>query len=104
MSIKTHEGTNQIVKVTVENVCDYFIEKFEQETKYKSKQLEDNKLVDKIEEINIENKKIKNELNVVATRGNVVIEIKVIDNEIPIDNERLREKQKSQESKRRLSY
>jgi hypothetical protein len=53
LSIKTHEGTNQIVKVTVENVCDYFIEKFEQETKYKSKQLEDNKLLDKIDEINI---------------------------------------------------
>lgn len=53
LSIKTHEGTNQTVRITVANLCDYFIEKFEQENKYKRKQLEDNKLLDKIDEINI---------------------------------------------------
>jgi hypothetical protein len=43
---ETHGTTNQIVKIDVGMPCDDLIERIEQETKSKSKQVEDNKLLD----------------------------------------------------------
>jgi hypothetical protein len=52
-------------------------------------------LTEKVEVLTLENQKLKKYLTDATTRGNVAIESNVINNELAVDNERLRNKVKN---------
>lgn len=90
MSIKTHEATNKIANIDVATSCDDLSVNIEQATKQICKQVEGSKPLDKIEQLKIENEKLKKEFSGIETKGNIVMEKKFIDKDMALDNETLR--------------
>jgi predicted nuclease with TOPRIM domain len=83
LSCETHVAINPVVKLDIATSCDDLT------TVDQSSLHED--LVEKLEVMSLENKKLKKYLTDATTKGKFAIEIQDLDNELMIDNERLRE-------------
>jgi hypothetical protein len=79
----THEAINPVVKLDVATSCDD-LNNVDQSSLHED-------LVEKLQVMSLENKKLKNYLTDATTKGKFAIESKDFDNELVIDNERLRE-------------
>jgi hypothetical protein len=86
LSCNTHEAINPVFKIDVATSCDDL-------SQVDQSSLHD-ELVEKVEVMTLENQKLKKYLTDATTRGKVVIESNDINNELAVDNERLRDEVK----------
>jgi hypothetical protein len=83
LSCDTHEAINHVVKLDVATSCD------DLRNVDQSSLLDD--LVEKLEVMTLENQKLKKYLTDATTKGKTAIESNDVNNELALDNERLRE-------------
>jgi hypothetical protein len=83
LSCDTHEAINPVVKLDVATSCDDL-------SNVDQSSLHEN-LVEKLEVMTLENKKLKKYLTNATIKGKIAIERKDFNNELVMDNERLRE-------------
>jgi hypothetical protein len=86
LSCNTNEAINLVVKIDVANSCDDL-------SQVDQSSLHD-ELIEKVEVLTLENQKFKRYLIDATTRGKAVIESNAINNELTVDNERLRDEVK----------
>jgi hypothetical protein len=86
LSCNTHEAINHVVKIDVATSCDDL-------SQVDQSSLHD-ELIEKVEVMSLENQKLKKYLTNATTRGKVAIESSDINNELAVDNERLRDEVK----------
>jgi uncharacterized phage infection (PIP) family protein YhgE len=86
LSCNTHEAINPVVKIDVATSCDDLsqVDQFSL----------NNELIEKVEVMTLENQKLKRYLTDATTRGKVALESNDINNELVVDNERLRDEVK----------
>jgi hypothetical protein len=83
LSCNTHEAINHVVKIDVATSCDDL-------SQVDESSLHD-ELIEKVEVMTLENQKLKKYLTDATTRGKVAIESNDINNELEVDNKRLRD-------------
>jgi hypothetical protein len=86
LSSNTHQAINLVVKIDVATSCDD-LSQVNQSSLY-------DELIEKVEVMTLENHKLKRYLTNATTRGKVAIESNDINNELAVDNERLRDEVK----------
>jgi predicted nuclease with TOPRIM domain len=86
LSCNTHEAINPAVKIDVATSCDDL-------SQVDQSSLHD-ELTEKVEVLTLENQKLKRYLTDATTRAKVAIESNDINNELAVDNERLRDEVK----------
>ena len=82
LSCKTHEAINPVVKIDVATSCDDLSQ--EEQTSLHAE------LTEKVEVLTLDNQKLKNYLTDATTRGKVAIENNDFNNELAVDNQRLK--------------
>jgi hypothetical protein len=82
LSCKTHEAINPIVKIDAATSCDD-LSQGEQTSLHAE-------LTEKVEVLTLDNQKLKKYLTDATTRGKVAIENNDFNNELAVDNERLK--------------
>jgi hypothetical protein len=82
LSCNTHEAINHAVKIDVATSCD--------DLRQVDQSSLNDELTEKVEVLTLENQKLKRYLAEATTRGKVVIESNDINNELAVDNERLK--------------
>jgi hypothetical protein len=82
LSCNTHEAINPAIKIDVATSCDDLSQ--DDQTSLHDE------LTEKVEVLTLDNQKLKRYLTDATTRGNVTIESNDINNELAVDNERLR--------------
>ena len=90
LSCKTHEAINPVVKLDVATSCDDLIQ--EEQTSLHAE------LTEKVEVLTLDNQKLKNYLTDATTRGKVAIENNDFNNELAVDNQRLKNEVKKLKS------
>ena len=86
LSCNTHEAINPVVKIDVATSCDDL-------SQVDQSSLHD-EMIEEVEVMTLENQKLKKYLTDATTRGKVAIESNDINNELAVDNERLRDEVK----------
>jgi hypothetical protein len=82
LSCNTHEAINPVVKIDVATSCDDLSQ--DDQTSLHDE------LTEKVEVLTLDNQKLKRYLTDATTRGNVAIENNDFNNELAVDNERLK--------------
>jgi hypothetical protein len=82
LSCNTHEAINPVVKIDVATSCDD-LSQGEQTSLH-------GELIEKVEVLTLDNQKLKRYLTNATTRGKVAIENNDFNNELEVDNERLK--------------
>jgi predicted nuclease with TOPRIM domain len=90
LSCNTHEAINPVVKIDVATSCDD-LSQGDQTSQH-------DELTEKVEALTLDNQKLKRYLTDATTRGKVVIENNDFNNELAVDNERLKNEVKKLKS------